>query len=241
MNQEKYLKLIKLEHIYFLNKTSKLILNNGYVEIGDEGFIAVGFEKSKAAKNWEDTDYFNIIILAKAADGNYYLSRIEHPADILAPKYVDDDLSIHWVEENTELDDNLLIDNLYTLDDSRCKYTLTIHDKPYQFYEKYIIYKISASYKIWKWKNHDKTTEISPYLKVRCKFDSQHSASALENTPTKILEYSININSLLQTSIFKLNPFEIYQRKVTIDGLIITLESEKVRSLQLINSLLSFN
>ena len=223
MNQEKYLKLIKLEHIYFLNKTSKLILNNGYVEIGDEGFIAVGFEKSKAAKNWEDTDYFNIIILAKAADGNYYLSKIEHPADILAPKYVDDDNSVHWIEE-TESNENLLLDNLYTLDDSRCEYTITIHDKPYLFYEKYIIYKISASYEIWEY--HDQTTEISPFLKVRCKFDSQHSASALENTPTKILEYRIDISSLLQTSIFQLNPFEIYQGKVTVDGLIITLESE---------------
>ncbi len=224
MNQEKYLKLIKLEHIYFLNKTSKLILNNGYVEIGEEGFIAVGFEKSKAAKNWEDTDYFNIIILAKAADGNYYQSKIEHPADILAPKYADDDMTIYWVEE-TESNENLLIDNLYTLDDSRCHYTITIHEKPYDFYEKYIIYRISASYEIWE--NHDKTkAEISPSLKVRCKFDSQHNASALEDTPTKILEYPIYISSLLQTSIFKLNPFEIYQGKVTIDGLIVTLESE---------------
>ena len=222
MNKKKYLKLIKLEQIYFLNKTSKLILNNGYVEIGDEGFIAVGFEKSKAAKNWEDTDYFNIIILAKAADGNYYLSKIEHPADILAPKYVDNDNSVHWIEENIESNDNLLLDHLYTLDDSRSKYTITIHEKPYYFYEKYIIYKISASYEIWE--NHDKTTEISPFLKVRCKFDSQHSASALEDTPTKILEYRIGINSLLQTSIFQLNPFEIYQGKVNVDGLIVTLE-----------------
>ena len=224
MNKEKYLKLIKLEQIYFLNQTSKLILDNGYAEIGDEGFIAVGFEKSKAAKNWEDTDYFNIIILVKAADGNYYRSTIEHEADILAPKYVDDDLTIYWVEENTESDDNLLIDNLYALNDSRCDYTITIHDKPYQFYEKYIIYRISASYEIYEY--HDKTTKISPYLKVRCKFDSQHFASALEDTPTKILEYPIGIDSLLQTSIFQLNPFEIYRGKVTIDGLIVTLESE---------------
>ena len=224
MNKERYIKLIKLEQIYFLNKTSKLILDNGYVEIGEERFIAVGFEKSKAAKNWEDTDYFNIIILVKAADGNYYRSKIEHPADILAPKYVDDDNSVHWIEENTEVNDKLLLDNLYTLGDSRCKYTLTIHEKPYLFYEKYIIYKISASYKIWE--NYDKTTEIPLYLKVRCKFDSQHSASALEDTPTKILEYPININSLLRTSIFKLNPFEIYRGKVTIDSLIVTLELE---------------
>ena len=225
MNQEKHLKLIKLEQIYFLNKTSKLILNNGYVEIGKEGFIAVGFEKSKTAKNWEDTDYFNIIILAKAADGNYYQSRIEHEADILAPKYADDDKSVRWVEENTESDENLLLDNLYALNDSRCHYTITIHEKPYKFYEKYIIYRISASYE--NWEISDKTNvEISPFLKVRCKFDSQHSASALENTPTKILEYPIGIDSLLQTSIFKLNPFEIYQGKVTIDGLIVTLESE---------------
>ena len=225
MNQEKYLKLIKLEQIYFLNKTSKLILNNGYVEIGDEGFIAVGFEKSKAAKHWEDTDYFNIIILAKAADGNYYQSRIEHPADILAPKYADDDMTIYWLEENIESDDKLLIDNLYAMNDSRCQYKITIHEKTYHFYEKHIVCRISASYEIWE--NHDKTkAEISPYLKVRCKFDSQHNASALEDTPTKILEYPIDISSLLQTSIFQLNPCEIYQGKVTIDGLIVTLESE---------------
>ena len=61
---------------------------------------------------------------------------------------------------------------------------------------------------------------------MRCKFDSQHSASALEDTPTEILEYPIGIDSLLQTSIFQLNPFEIYRGKVTIDGLIVTLESE---------------
>ena len=223
MNQAKHVKLIRLSETYFLDITSKISLENGYVEIGDEKFVAVGFEKSKAAKNWEDTDYFNIVILVKAADGNYYRSTIEHSADILSPKYVDDDMTIYWVEENAESDDNLLIDNLYALNDSRCQYTITIHDKPYLFYEKYIIYRISASYEIWE--SYDKTkAEISPYLRIRCKFDSQHSASALENTPTEILEYPININSLLQTSIFQDCPFEIYQGKVIIDDLIVTLE-----------------
>ena len=224
MNKEQYLKLIKLEPIYFFNQTSKLLLDNGYAEIGEEKFIAVGFEKSKAAKNWEDTDYFNIIILVKAADGNYYRSTIEHPADILAPKYVDDDMTIYWVEENTELDDNLLLDNLYVLNDSRCNYTITIHEKPYQFYEKYIVYIISVGYEVYEY--NDKTTKISPDFRVRCKFDSRHCASALEDTPTEILEYPIYISSLLQRSIFQLNPFEIYRGKVTIDGLIVTLESE---------------
>ena len=223
MNKEQYLKLIKLEPIYFLNKTSKLVLDNAYAEIGEEKFIAVGFEKSKAAKNWEDTDYFNIIILVKAADGNYYRSTIEHPADILSPRYVKDDMTIYWVEENTEFD-NLLIDNLYTLNDSRCNYTITIHDKPYQFYEKYIIYRISVGYEVYEY--NDKTTKNSPDFRVRCKFDSRHCASALEDTPTEILEYPIYISSLLQRSIFQLHPFEIYRGKVTIDGLIVTLESE---------------
>ena len=108
MNQKQYFKLIKLEPIYFLNKTSKLVLDNSYAEIGEEKFIAVGFEKSKAAK---------------------------------------------------------------------------------------------------------KTGRIRTIL-------------ISSSTPTEILEYPIGIDTLLQTSIFKLNPFEIYRGKVTIDGLIVTLESK---------------
>ena len=50
MNKEKCVKLINLGSTYFLNETSKLVLDNGYVEIGEEKFIAVGFEKAKLQK-----------------------------------------------------------------------------------------------------------------------------------------------------------------------------------------------
>lgn len=224
MNRLKYTNLIKLDPKYFFDADSTIPLKNGQIKIGKEQFLAVGFEKSKVAQNWEDTDYFNIIIVTKAEDQKYYIAKIEHPADILAPKYVNDDLRVIWVEENIVPEEQELISNLYSLNDSRCEYTITIQDKPYQFYEKYIVYTISVSYEIWE--DCYKNTKISPYLMVRCKFDSQHGASALENTPTQILEYPISVYSLLQTSVFQYRPFEIWQGKVMINDLMVTLKSE---------------
>jgi|GEM_PF-3228750 len=241
VKKTKYTNLVQLSAVYFLNDTSSISLEQGRIQIGKEQFIAIGLEKTKAAEHWEDTDYFKVVIVVQAADGNYYISEIEHPADILAPKYVNDDMRIHWVEESTESKDGVSVDtinnlhalkdgvlvstigNLYSLDDSRCEYTLTINDKPYQFYEKYIIYTMSASYEIWEY--HNKSIKISPFLVVRCQFSSQHCASALEGTPTEILEYPIAIASLLQTSIFQNCPFKIWDGKVSIDGLKVTLES----------------
>ncbi|MCC0179013.1 hypothetical protein I4641_18760 [Waterburya agarophytonicola K14] len=148
---KKPINLIKISP-YLLYGTPVINLEQGYTEVGKERFLAIALEKSKAAKDWEDTDCFKIIIVVQGADRNYYISEIEHPADILAPKYVNDDMRIWWVEENAESKDRLfvnMISNLYALNDSRSQYTLTINDKPYQFCEKYIIYKMSASYEIW--------------------------------------------------------------------------------------------
>ena len=226
VNKESQLKLVKLSTTGILNSTSTIGLHDGQIEIGDERFIAVGFEKSKAAKHWEDTDYFNIIVVTKASDRKYYYRKIEHPADVLSPKYIEDELNIFWVDEAKQEMDNELISNLYSLNDSRSEYTLNIQEKPYFFYEKYICYTISASYETWE--NYDKTEiEVSPFLKVRCKFSSQHFASALENTPTKTLEYRINIYSLLQASVFQYRPFEVWNGKVSIDGINVTLESNR--------------
>jgi hypothetical protein len=209
--------LIKLSEIYFFDTTSKISLHNGHTEIGDDQFLAVGLEKSKAAKNWEDTDYFNIIIVTRAYDQKYYILKIEHPADVLSPKYVEDEMRIMWVEETIKPTDKELIGNLYSLNDSRCHYTLTIREKPYFFYEKYICYTFSVSYDIWE--NYEKTKiEASPYFQVRCKLSSYHCASDVDDSPTNILEYPIAINSLLQTSVFQYRPFEIWDGNVIIDG-----------------------
>ena len=223
MNKEKSTNLIKLSPIDFLNERSAIALENGQISIGKEQSIAVGLEKTKAAEHWEDTDYFKIVVVVQAIDGNYYISEIEHQADILSPKQVEGDRRVRWVEETKSID-NLLIANLYTLDDCRDDYTLTIHDKPYLFYEKYIVYTISASYEIWE--NYDKSIEVSPFLEVRCQFSSRHSASELEGTPTNTLEYPISIASLLQTSVFQHHPFRIWSGRVKTDGIKVTLESD---------------
>ncbi|HEY9768391.1 MAG TPA: hypothetical protein V6C71_07750 [Coleofasciculaceae cyanobacterium] len=44
----------------------------------------------------------------------------------------------------------------------------------------------------------------------------------------KTLEYSINIRSLLQTSIFQYCPFEVWDENVTINGKKVTLESKQI-------------
>lgn len=222
MERARYTNLIKLSAIYFFKEHSAIALENGQIQIGEEQFIAVGLEKTKTAKNWEDTDYFKIVVVVQAVDGNYYISEIEHPADILSPKWTEGNRDIFWVEETKPID-NLLLADLYTLNDCRNEYTLTIYDRPYVFYEKYIVYTISASYEIWE--NYDKSISVSSFLKVRCQFSSQHPASDLEGTPSKILEYPINISSLLQTSIFQHHPFQIWNGKVTVDGIKVVLES----------------
>lgn len=128
------------------------------------------------------------------------------------------------MEENKEPEDQELISNLYSLNDSRCQYTITIQDKLDQFYEKYIVYTISVSYEIWQ--DYYKNSNIASFFKVRCTFSSQHGASALEGTPTKTLEYPISIYSLLQSSIFQYHPFELWQGKVIVNDLMVTLSSE---------------
>ena len=222
MERARYTNLIKLSPRYYLNDSSAIALENGQIQVGKEQFIAVGLEKTRAAEHWEDRDYFKIVVVVQAIDGNYYISEIEHPADVLSPKQVEGDRGVFWVEETKSID-NLLIANLYTLDDCRDEYTLTIYDKPYLFYEKYIVYTISASYEIWE--NYDKTIEVSPFLKIRCQFSSRHPASELEDTPTNTLEYPIAINSLLQTSVFQHRPFKIWNGRVKTNGIKVTLES----------------
>ncbi|MGL5793074.1 MAG: hypothetical protein ACRC06_01475 [Waterburya sp.] len=148
MYKGNHIKLIKLSGIYFLDSNSRIGLHNGHIEFGENQFIAVGLKKSKAAKNWEDTDYFNVVILTRACDQKYYILKIEHPADVLSPKYVEDEMRIMWVEKTIKPTDKELLDNLYSLNDSRCHYTLTIREKPYFFYEKYICYTFSVSYDI---------------------------------------------------------------------------------------------
>lgn len=148
MIENQSIKLVRLKGTYLFNQDSKILLANGYIDLAEERFIAVGLEKSKAAKDWEDYDYFNLIVLTKGIDDKYYLSKIEYITDILAPKYVESDRTIQWVSENTKSKDKILIDNLYCLNDCRDEYTLTINDKPYSFYEKYIVYLISVSYEI---------------------------------------------------------------------------------------------
>lgn len=142
--------LIRLSTIYFVDCNSRISLPQGYTDIGEEQFIAVGLEKSKVATNWEDTDYFNIIVLIKACDHKYYVTKIKHSADILSPKYIEDELNVHWVEETINLFDKMLISDLYSLNDSRSNYTLTINEKPYLLYEKYLCYLMSVSYEIWE-------------------------------------------------------------------------------------------
>lgn len=220
------LKLVKLSTL-ILDRASTIGLHNGQIEIGDERFIAVGLEKSKAAKNWEDTDYFNIIVVTKASDRRYYIRKIEHPADVLSPKYIEDELNIYWVDETKQETDKELIGDLYTVNDSRDRYTLAVQEKPHYFYEKYICYTISVSYELWE--NYDKTEiEVSPFLNIRCQFSSQHPASALEDTPTTTLKYRIDVCTLLQTSVFQYCPFEVWNGKVSIDGINVTLESNHI-------------
>lgn len=200
----------------------KISLSNGQTELETDPFIAVGFEKSKAAKNWEDTDYFNIVVVTRSYNQKYYIVKIEHSADILSPKYIEDELNIHWVEETTASPELELINNLYSLNDSRCQYTLTVDDKPYLFYEKYFCYLMSVKYEIWE--NYDNTEiEASPFLKVTCKLSSSHITNIFDDLPSKTLEYQIPIYSLFKTSIFKFNPFEIWDGNVTVDGVKVTL------------------
>ncbi|MEO0925942.1 MAG: hypothetical protein AAFY63_08730 [Cyanobacteria bacterium J06643_13] len=181
-----------------------------------EKFIAIALEKSKKATNWEDSDRFNLIVLTKASDQEYYLTRIEHYPDILSPRYVDNDGGVFWREESINFGDKELINDLYSLNDSRDKYTVTINEKPYSFCEKYICYTISASYELWG-------NEVSPFLRVCCQLSSCYSASRLSHLPTKFLEYRVNINHLLQTSIFQYRPFEIWHGKVIVDELKVKL------------------
>lgn len=216
------LKLVKLSTV-ILDGASTTGLHNGQIEIADERFVAVGFEKSKAAKNWEDTDYFNIIVVTKARDRRYYIRKIEHSADVLSPKYIENELSIFWIDRANQETDKELISNLYNLNDSRDRYTLSVQGKAYDFYEKYICYTILVSYELWE--NYNKTEiEVSPFLNIRCQFSSQHSASALENTPTTVLKYQINVYTLLQASVFQYCPFEVWDGKVSVDGINVTLE-----------------
>ncbi len=225
MSREYCSNLIQLSAEYYLNSNSKIGLRSGFVEISKDKFIAVGFEKTKVAKDWEGTDYFNIIILTKADDQQYYIGKIEHPADIFSPKYVNDDMRINWVEEAIQVTDNELMNDLYCLIDSRSEYTLTIHNKPYSIYEKYLCHSISVSYEIWE--NHDTSKiEVSPFLIVRCQLSSKYFAEALDYLPMKILEYPINIYSLFQTSVFQYRPFKIWHGNVTVDGIKVTLESK---------------
>lgn len=130
-------------------------------------------------------------------------------------------MNVYWVEDNTKFNERELISDLYALNDSRCEYTITIRSKSYLFYEKYICYTISASYDIFE--KYDRSINVSPYLRVRCKFSSQHPASDLEDTPTRTLEYKISIDRLLNTSIFQHRSFEIWNGKVIVDGVKIKL------------------
>lgn len=217
--------LIQLSPIYFINDTSKITLTDGCIEIGEEQFIAIGLEKSRVAENWEGSDYFNVIILIKAIDKKYYIAKIEHRANILSPQYTTNDNSIFWVEENISAPDRELISNLYTLEDSRSTYTLTVHeqldrkntliDKSYIFYEKYLCYLMSVSYELWG--IHDESAEVSPFLRVHCQLSSNYSVSALDYLPMRTLRYSIDICSLLQTSVFQHCPFKVWDGDVTIN------------------------
>ena len=218
--------LIKISTIYFVDFIPRISITQGYTEIGEEQFIAVGFEKSKVATNWEDTDRFNIIVLTKACDQKYYIAKIEHPADVLSPKYIEDEMNVHWVEENIQPSNKELLGNLYSLNDSRSEYTLTISDKPYLFYEKYLCYLMSVSYEIYE--NYYNGSEVSPFLWIRCQLSSRYFASALDYLPMKTLEYSINIRSLLQTSIFQYCPFGVWDGNVIINGRKVTLESKQI-------------
>lgn len=234
MSREYCSNLIRLSAEYYLNSNSKIGLREGFIEISKDKFIAVGFEKTKVAKDWEDTDYFNIIILTKANEQQYYFTKIEHPVDIFAPKYVNDDMKINWVEETIQVTNNELMNDLYCLIDSLSEYTLTIHDKPYSIYEKYLSHSISVSYEIWE--HYDKSKiEVSPFLMVRCQLYKKHFANATldcllpqesDHLLIKKIEYPINIYSLFQTSVFQYRPFKIWHGNVTVDGIKVTLESK---------------
>ena len=214
--------LIRLNSVYFMNDASKIGLGKNRSFPGKARFLAIGLEKSRTAQNWEDLDYFNIIILTKSQDEQCYLAKIEHPAYILSPQNAEDDMRVSWVRDDSKLTENVLIRDLYALDDSRSRYTITIQDIPYLFIEKYICYTMTVSYEIWE--NYDKSKiEVSPYLKVRCQFSAHHPASRLEDTPSQTLEYPIDINSLMQTSVFNCIPFEIWNGKVVVDGIKVTL------------------
>ncbi|MEL6441614.1 MAG: hypothetical protein AAFQ80_20465 [Cyanobacteria bacterium J06621_8] len=209
---------------YCLSDRSKIYLPESCIEIDKEKFVAIGLEKSKAAEHWEDEDCINILILVKADDGKYYFSKIEHPVDILSPRNVNDDLKIYWVEDTAKPLENELISNLYTLNDSRSEYTLTINEKPFQIYEKYLCHLISVGYETWEYYNKSKV-EVSGYLRVRCQFSSKWFTNALDHLPLKTLEYPISINLLLQTSIFEYQPFELWSGNLTVDGFKVKLES----------------
>lgn len=210
---------------YYSSDRPKIHLKNGYAEVGKENWIAVGLEKSRAAQGWEDMDYFNITILVQANDGKYYICQIEHPADVLSPRNLHDELNIYWLKEDAKPAENELISNLYALVDSRSTYTLSVEEKPYQIYEKYICYNISVSYDTWE--HYDKSKiEVSGLFQVRCRFSSQHPASDLDDIPTRTLIYQIYSDPLLQASVFEYQPFELWQGNVTIDGFKVRLESK---------------
>lgn len=211
--------------IYCLSDRSVIYLQNGCVKVGQAKFMAIGLEKSKAAKHWEDEDCFNILILVKGDDEKYYFSEIEHFADVFSPRNVNDNLNLHWVEETTKPLENELIGNLYVLNDSRSEYTLTIDDKPYQIYEKYLAHLFSVGYDTWE--HYDKSkVEVSSYLQVRCQLSSKYTSTALDHLPIKTLQYPIAIYSLLRTSIFEYQPFELWNGNVTVDGFKVRLESK---------------
>jgi len=225
LQQEEQLNLIQLPAEYYFDNNSKIGLRDGFIEISKEKFIAVGFEKTKVAKEWQDIDYFNIIIVTKADDQQYYFRKIEHSAEIFSPKYVNDDIRINWIEKNKKSAAQKLISNLYCLVDSRSEYTLNIDNKAYFVYEKNLTHTISVSYEIWE--DYDKNkVRASPFLRVRCQLLSKYLVDNLDYLPMKILEYPINIYSLFQTSVFQYRPFEIWYGNLTVDGIKVTLESK---------------
>ena len=210
----------------FLWDSDKIVLEDGYVEIGKEKFVAVGIEKSKTSEHWEESDRINVIILVKGYNEKYYILKIEHyVSEVLSPKYIENEFSLCFVEN--KLTGRELISDLYAISDSRDEYTLSIYNenherKIYHVYEKYIDYKISVSYETEDF-NLD-SSKAATFFWIRCQISSMHNVDYSETLENTTIQYPMFIRDLLRTHVFERHYFKIWKGKVTINGVKVTLE-----------------
>ena len=215
---------------YFLSDIEKIPLEDSFIEIGEKRFIAVGIEKSKTSEDLEESDQIRLTVLVRGDNEQYYIAQIEHyPEDILTPQYIEDAASISLCIDDKSIGE-VLIDDIYAFTDMRDSYTIIIDDcidsfthkvGYYLIYEKYLAYKLSVSYEVWK--NADKSIEVSPFFWLKCKV-SQMLLNDTETIKDAVLNYRIYVGNLLKTSILKPIYFYSWNGKVSIDGLKVTLK-----------------